>query len=260
MLINAFVFFFGAMIGSFLNVCIFRIPKEESIVFPASHCQKCLKPIAWHDNVPVISFVVLKGKCRNCSQKISWQYPFIELITGLLFVLFYSTFGISLQGVVYLIFSLALLVCTVIDWHHQIIPDAITLPGMVLGLVISAAFPSLHGQDVFWKGLLSAFLGLLVGGGFLYASAVAAEFFLKKEAMGGGDIKLLGLIGTIIGWQGSVWTIFVSSVLGSILGLWLRFTQKKEYFPFGPAIAAAAFIYLFYGQRAISWYLGLYSF
>lgn len=253
-------FFFGAMIGSFLNVCIYRLPKEESIVFPSSHCLGCMKPIAWFDNIPVISFVILRARCRNCKQKISFQYPLIEIVTGLMFVLFYSTFGITVTSVIFLIFSLALLVCTVIDWYHQIIPDVITLPGMLIGLAVSAAYPALHGETIFWKGLLAAFLGLLAGGGFLYVSAVLAEYFLKKEAMGGGDIKLLGLIGTLLGWQGSIWTIFISSVLGSIMGLWMRLVQKKEYFPFGPAIALAAFLYIFIGRQAIDWYLGLYTY
>ncbi len=252
-------FLFGTIIGSFLNVCIYRLPKEESIVFPASHCPGCSKPIAWHDNVPVLSFCILRGRCRNCKQKISFQYPLIELVTGLLFVLFYTTFGVTVTSVIFLVFSLALLVCTVIDWYHQIIPDAITLPGMLIGLAISTIYPALHGETIFWKGFLAAFLGLMAGGGFLYVSAIMAEYFLKKEAMGGGDIKLLGLIGTLLGWQGSVWTIFISSVLGSIMGLWMRLVQKKEYFPFGPAIALAAFLYVFIGQQAIDWYLGLYT-
>ena len=253
---------FGSLVGSFLNVCIFRLPKEESVVFPASHCQDCKRPIAWHDNVPVVSYLVLKGRCRQCKSKISWQYPFVELLTAVFFILFYHHFGLTAKGVVYLALSLGLLVQTFIDFRYQIIPDEITLPGMLLGLVASGFFPELHHESVWWQGLLRSFIGLLVGGGFFYVTGIIAEWLLKKEAIGGGDIKLLAMIGAVLGWYGVIWTIFLSSLAGSIIGVYLRLTRGDERIPFGPYIALGAVVYLFFGQQMVNWYsasLGIYT-
>ena len=205
---------YGAIVGSFLNVCIYRIPTEESIIFPASHCPLCLRPIALLDNIPVISFLILKGRCRHCAAKISWQYPLVEILSACLFVLFYYFFGVTTKSVLYLIFSLALLVETFIDLRHQIIPDMITLPGIVIGLVVSGFFHAFHGEAGPWMGLLKSLIGVLVGGGFFYVTGTLAEWILKKEALGGGDIKLLAMIGAWLGWQGVVWTSFSSSLIG----------------------------------------------
>ncbi len=255
MMMVLFVFIFGTLIGSFLNVCIYRLPDEESIVFPGSHCRKCKKQIAWYDNIPVLSYLVLGGKCRKCKVKLSIQYPMIEVLTGLLFVLFYLSFGPTVKGVVYLSFSLALLVATAVDLRHRIIPDEISVGGLVVALILSAVFPALHHETTIQWSLFHAFIGVLAGGGFLYASAMIAEICLKKEAMGGGDIKLLAFIGALLGWPGAVWTIFVSSILGSLFGIYFRLRNKEEYFAFGPYISLAAFLYLFWGQGAISWYV-----
>ena len=252
---------FGVIVGSFLNVCIFRIPRGESVVFPASHCPLCRKPIAPLDNIPVISFLILKGRCRQCAAKISWQYPLVEILGACLFVLFYYFFGVTVKGVLYLLFSLALLVETFIDLRQQIIPDVITLPGIVIGLVASVLFPNFHGEAVWWMGLLKSLTGMLIGGGFFYAAGVIAEWILKKEAIGGGDIKLLAMIGALLGWPGVFWTIFASSLLGSAVGLYLRVKNGQEKIPFGPFIALGAFSYLFFGQRIVLWYvhsIGIY--
>src|SRR3989338_7890929 len=191
--VTAFVL--GAVIGSFLNVCIIRIPKGESIFFPASHCVSCHKRIAWSDNIPILSFIFLKGRCRQCSAKISWQYIVVEFLTACVFVLCYGVFGLTVKGILYLILSLALLTESFIDLKHQIIPDVITLPGIVIGLIASTVFPLLHGQDSFLFGFLRSLGGVLLGGGFLYLAGAVAEWILKKEAMGGGDVKLLAMIG-----------------------------------------------------------------
>jgi len=255
--------FFGLAVGSFLNVCIFRIPKAQSIVFPASHCMACQHPIAPSDNIPVVSFLILKGRCRHCSGKISWQYPLVEILTAFLFVLFYYFFGITLKGVLYLVFSLALLVETFIDLEHQIIPDAITLPGIVIGLAASCGFPGIQGETLHWAGFLKSFIGMIAGGGFFYLIGVLAERILKKEALGGGDIKLLAMIGAFLGWQAVAWTIFVSSLIGSVVGLALRIKSGQERIPFGPFIALGAFAYLFLGPRVILWYVhsfGIYGY
>ncbi len=248
------VFLLGAIVGSFLNVCIFRLPEGESVVFPASHCRFCRKPISWADNIPVISFLLLKGKCRQCGQKISWQYFWVELFTAGLAVLFYFHFGLNPRGVVYFVLALALLVETVIDWRLQIIPDAITLPGILLGLLASFFFPALHGQTSGFGSLFWSLAGMLAGGGILYLSGTLAEWVLKKEAMGGGDVKLLAMIGSVIGWQGVLWVVFVSSFLGSAVGLALRFSRGDERIPFGPYPAPAATLYLFFGTQTIQAY------
>ena len=244
----------GLITGSFLNVCMLRLPKEESVVFPASHCVHCRKPIAWFDNVPLVSFLLLKGKCRHCGVKISWQYFIVEAVTGVLFVVFYRFFGFTAQGVVYLILSLALLVQSVIDARHKIIPDEITLPGIVAGIIFSAVFPQLQGQTIWWRGLLGSAAGVLAGGGFLFLVGTLAEWVLKKEAMGGGDVKLLAMVGSVIGVQGVFWTVFCASLVGSVIGIYFRWKTGDELIPFGPYLAFGAFSYLFVGQGFIQWY------
>ncbi len=254
LLIPAFAFAGGAMIGSFLNVCIVRLPQDESIAFPASHCRSCKAPVQWYDNVPIFSWFVLGGKCRKCKVGFSGKYPAIEFLTGCLFVLFFVTFGLTAVSGVYLVFTLALLVQTMIDFEHEIIPDVITLPGIVLGLAASFALPELHGQSSRLAALGQSAIGVFVGGGFLWLAGTIAERILKKEAMGGGDVKLLAMIGALLGWPGVVWTIFVSSLLGSVVGIYMRVTSGKERIPFGPYLGLAAFLYLFFGVRAMQWY------
>ena len=247
-------FSLGGMVGSFLNVCILRMPKDQSIVFPGSHCFSCQKPIAWYDNIPVWSFVALGAKCRHCRSKISWQYPAIELLCGALFVLFYIYFGLTPKGLLYLYFSLCLLALTLIDMRHKIIPDPLTLPAVVIGFAASCFFSEIQHQSSWTGGALQSLGGLLLGGGFLYAAGTAAEWLMKKEAMGGGDVKLLAAIGAILGWPGVVWTLFVSSLAGSVIGVYLRFKHGEETIPFGPYLALGAFLYLFVGPQAMQWY------
>jgi leader peptidase (prepilin peptidase)/N-methyltransferase len=245
------------MIGSFLNVCIYRLPEGKSIVWPGSHCQACKRPVAWYDNVPVLSYFVLGGKCRGCKAPFSFQYAVIEFLTGLLFVAFVAAFGFSFKAGIYLVFTLALLVVSAIDWKHRIIPDEISLPGIVLGLALSAVFPEMHGAHFWLYGLRDSVFGMLAGGLFLYVLGTVAEKILKKEAMGGGDVKLLAMIGAFIGWQGVLWTIFVSSLVGSIAGLGSLLKGGDRYIPYGPYLAAAAVLYIFFGDPVIAWYLNL---
>ena len=251
---SVIAFVFGSMIGSFLNVCILRMPKDESIVFPASHCPKCQRPIQWYDNIPIVSFLLLRARCRACKTPISWQYPVIEALTGILFVVFYHRFGVTATGVLYLYLSACLLAQTLIDWRHRIIPDQLTLPAIVVGLALSTVFPEIHGQTSHGAGFLRSFLGFLVGGGSLYLAGTIAEWILKKEAMGGGDVKLLAAIGAAIGWRGVLWTILLSSVAGSVVGIYTRVTKGEELIPYGPFLAFGAFTYLFVGPQAMEWY------
>jgi leader peptidase (prepilin peptidase)/N-methyltransferase len=253
------VFCFGALVGSFLNVCILRLPKDESIVFPGSHCVSCKHPLAWFDNIPFFSFMLLKGKCRYCGKKISWQYFIVELLTALLFVVFYYFFGVSPKGALYLALTLALLVESVIDMRYKIIPDQITLPAIVIALLACAFFPSIHNETSHARGFLAALIGMLVGGGFLYVAGTIAEWILKKEAMGGGDVKLLAAIGAVIGWRGVVWTIFMASLFGSVVGIYLRIKKGEELIPFGPFLGLGAFLYLFIGPQMTEWYFHIIS-
>lgn len=249
--------FFGAIVGSFLNVCILRLPKGESLVAPDSHCLSCQRPILWFENIPVLSFLFLKGRCRHCHEKISWQYPIIEVVSAALFVIFYNAYGFTPKGVFYLAATLALLVVSLIDFRHQIIPDEISLSGIVIGLIASTVFPGIQEESSWVFGFLKSALGIVVGGGFLFLAGTIAEKILKKEAMGGGDVKLMAMIGALTGLPGVVWTVFVSSLLGSAVGVYLRMKKGEERIPFGPYLAVAAVLYFFYGHHLIASYLSV---
>jgi len=243
MLLNCFAFIFGAAIGSFLNVCIFRLPAESSIVNPRSQCPHCHHPIRNCDNIPLISFMILRGKCRDCGGKISWRYPVVELITALLAVLLFFKFGITLKFLVFFIFTAVLIVITFIDLDHQIIPDIITLPGIPI-FFMAAIFV----VKIPW---IEALIGLLIGGGVLFTIALVYEFISKREGMGGGDIKLLAMIGGFLGWKSLIFILLFSSFSGAIIGIAAMIIKKqnmKYAVPFGPFLSAAAVAYLFWGD------------
>ncbi len=243
------VFILGACIGSFLNVCICRIPEAQSIILPASACPKCKTPIRFYDNIPIISYLILAGKCRTCKTPISIRYPVVELVTGLTGVAALIRFGISIDFAVYFIFICTLLVITYIDMDHQIIPDVISLPGIPIGLV--AAF------FVSFVSLTDALIGVAVGGGILFLVAWGYYLVTGKEGMGGGDIKLLAMIGAFTGWQGVFFTIFIASAIGSLIGGMLMLVARKNLkyaVPFGPFLSIGAICYLFFGPELIFWY------
>ena len=242
----------GAIVGSFLNVCISRLPKEESIVRPGSHCPKCKTPIRYYDNIPLLSYLLLGGKCRHCKAPISIQYPIVEAITVLSSFFLFITFGVSLSFFYYFSFVAALIAITVIDLYHQIIPDVISLPGIVIGLLGSLVIP----QITFWSSLI----GVLSGGGSLFLVATVYQWLFKREGMGGGDVKLLAMIGAFLGWKAVILTIFLSSFIGSIIGITVMLIKGKDFkyaIPFGPFLALGAVISLFWGENIISWYLYL---
>jgi len=246
------VFAAGLCIGSFLNVCIYRIPESRSIVTPPSSCPSCGYRIRYYDNIPVISYLFLLGKCRQCGVRISPRYPLVELLTGFFALAVYFRFGLSLQALAYFAFIATLIVITFIDIDHRIIPNAISLPGIPIFFAASFAVPSLT-----W---LDALLGILIGGGILYAVAWTYLFFTKREGMGGGDIKLLAMMGGMIGWKGVFFTIFVSSAIGTVTGLAIMAATRKNMklaVPFGPFLALGAVIYIFFGQELILWYFRL---
>jgi leader peptidase (prepilin peptidase)/N-methyltransferase len=229
-------------VGSFLNVLICRIPEGQSIVFPSSHCPKCRHPIRFYDNIPLISYLVLRGKCRDCHDKISLRYPLIEAITALMALLLFWKFGLSLKYLFSFIFTAALIVITFIDFDHQIIPDVITLTGIPLFFIVAVFFMDIS----VWESLL----GILLGGGCLFAIAFGYEIITKREGMGGGDIKLLAMLGAFLGWKSLFFILFVSSLLGAFIGISLMIAKGKDMkyaVPFGPFLSVAAVAYLFVG-------------
>jgi len=245
-----YAFLFGAVIGSFLNVCIHRMPRDESIISPPSHCPACRNRIRPTDNIPILSYLLLGGKCRHCRQPISWRYPLVEFINGLGYSLLLWKFGLTGQTLVYALLFSALLLVTFIDLAYKIIPNEITLPGIAIGM-IAAGFILPQG---FWNSLM----GLLLGGGLFYLIADLSQRILKQEGMGGGDIKLIAMIGAFLGWQSVLLTIFIGALLGSIVGLFLILIkgQGRRYpIPFGPFLALGALASLFWGTEILWWYL-----
>lgn len=243
---------FGALIGSFLNVCIYRLPRQESIAWPGSHCPACSHAIAWYDNIPIVSYLMLAGRCRHCRVGIPFQYPVVEALNGLGYVAILWVFGPSLEAVVYGGLYSLLLVVAGTDISHKIIPNVITFPGIVVGLISAATILPL--------GLVNGLLGLLVGGGILWLLAWASPYLFGKEGMGGGDIKLLAMIGAFLGWKPAVMTIMVGSFLGSLVGVTLiasKVIKREDYIPFGPFLVCGALVALFFGQSILDWYQGL---
>ncbi len=250
---------FGLAIGSFLNVCIYRIPAKKSIVNPPSSCPACGSRIRFYDNIPVISYIILLGRCRHCKERISIGYPVLEIITGLLSMALYMRYNLINNNIyhyfIFLIFTSSLIVISFIDLKHQIIPDVISIPGIIAGLIISFFSPHITWYD--------SLLGIAVGGGLLYLFALIFELLVKKEGMGGGDIKLLAMMGAWMGWKSILFIILVSSLIGSILGTIALLLSKKGLrarIPFGPFLALGALIYLFFGKEIITWYFNLLSF
>ena len=247
-----FAVILGAMIGSFLNVCICRLPGEESIVFPGSHCPHCQHAIRFYDNIPIISYLLLGRRCRHCRAPISIQYPLVEGITALSSLLLFIRFGPSWSYLFFLAFVAALTAITVIDLYHQIIPDVISLPGIGVGLLASFVLPQLT--------FLNSIFGTLLGGGSLFLVASGYQWLFKREGMGGGDVKLLAMIGAFLGWKAVILTILLSSLIGSIIGIAVMVIKGKDFkyaIPFGPFLSLGAVISLFYGEGIIGWYLGL---
>lgn len=252
-LLHIFFFLLGSAIGSFLNVCIYRIPREKSIVKPPSACPGCEKPIRPYDNIPILSYILLKGKCRNCGTKISIRYPLVELLTGILFLLLYQKFGLTFELIVFIIFSALLIVISFIDLDFQIIPDILSIGGVVLGFILAIIRPFFRYLDPRF-GIRDSLYGIALGGGLLFAIAWLYQFFTKREGMGGGDIKLLGMIGAFCGWKGVVFSLVSGSVLGTVVGIPLMILKGKDSkyaIPFGPFLSLGAIIYIFRGDNLI---------
>jgi len=277
------VFLFGLAIGSFLNVCIYRLPRRQSLALPRSFCPRCRTPIAWYDNIPVLSYLILRGRCRHCGGKISIRYPLVELVTGFIFVAVHlrvlnmrqclfrdHAIYLSLVVIPFLwYFTASLIALSLIDWEHKILPDPITYPLLAVGLLFAIISPR-HFCLFQWRniaapgylsGLKYSVLGLAIGGGSLWLIGAAGKAVFKKEAMGFGDVKLMAAVGAWQGWPMTLLAVFLGSILASLVGVFLLVSKQARWgtkIPFGPYLVLGSLLTLFFGQEIIFWYLGFY--
>lgn len=241
----------GILVGSFLNVAIHRLPRQESLMWPGSHCPACGAALSALENVPLLSYLFLRGRCRRCSVPIAARYPIVETVNGLAYGAIIWYFGMGWQSVIYAALFSALLVISYIDLDHQIIPDIITLPGIGVGLLAAVT--------VLPIGFLDSVLGLFVGGGVLFGLAWISPYLFGKEGMGGGDIKLLAMIGAFLGWKPVVLTMLIGAIVGALVGVTLiafKVLRRDQYLPFGPFLALGAIISMFFHEELFSWYVG----
>jgi leader peptidase (prepilin peptidase) / N-methyltransferase len=240
---------FGLCVGSFLNVCIYRLPTGGSVVRPASRCPGCGQSLAWWDNIPVFSYVALRGKCRTCRLPISARYPIVEILTAAIFLAHWYAFGATPLLFVRLLFASALIVLFAIDLEHQILPNVITLPGIVLGFLFSWLVP---------PGPVMSLAGIALGGGLLWAISEAWFRLRHVEAMGFGDVKMLAMVGAFLGVKMVILTFILSSMIGGVVGIALIATRRADMgtkVPFGTMLAVAALVASLWGERLVSWYL-----
>lgn len=280
-------FLVGACIGSFLNVCIYRIPLDQSVAWPGSHCMTCGHALPWWQNIPILSYFMLRGKCHYCKATFSCRYAMVELLTALLFVLPLLALPpdrlVPGEGImpitveqmpmlgmarlatpalipVIWVFLAGLVIATFVDLDHFIIPDSVSLGGMVLGLALSALVPAMHGQTVWYRGLMFSGIGLVAGAGVLLLVAELGRLAFRKEAMGMGDVKLLGAIGAFWGWQAVAFTLVLAAFAGSLVGIGFIAAGKGKLgsrIPFGPYLALGAFVWVFWGAKLVGWYLSM---
>lgn len=243
------VFIVGCCFGSFFNVVIHRLPANQSIMLPGSHCPRCGNAIACYDNIPLLSYVFLGGRCRSCQGRISLRYPLVELLTGLLFLLLFRRYGWHPQFFIELLFVSLLVIITFIDLDTYLIPDVLSLSGILLGFMLSFFTPRVS----WWDSLV----GIFLGGGFFYLIAVGYTYLRRQEGLGGGDIKLLAMIGAFLGIPGVVLTVLSASIAGSLVGAFIMLRSRKgltTMLPFGPFLAFGAVSYIFWGQSFYAWY------
>ncbi len=251
------LFLAGLVIGSFLNVCIHRLPRAESIVRPGSHCPKCNKPVAWFDNIPIVSFFILKGQCRHCLGRISFRYPAVELLSGLIWFASWKVSGGSPFFLISVIFLSILLVVTVTDFETGLIPDAVSFLGAAVGLLGSFFYPELQKTTSGLIALEHSLMGLVIGGGLIYMIGLAGNWIFQRESMGGGDVKLLAMIGSFLGWEKVLLTFFTAPILALPFALYRRCIKKEEIVPYGPFLSLAAAIQFFYGHLLWKLFLGI---
>ncbi|MCX5698588.1 MAG: prepilin peptidase [Candidatus Omnitrophica bacterium] len=267
MIAKIIVFIFGSIVGSFLNVCIHRMPKGESVVWPRSHCPKCQKRIPGYDNIPFISYILLQGKCRFCKEKISWRYPLVELLTALLMVALFNRFGLSYGFFLYMVMLWGLMIATFVDIRQRIIPDEVSVGGMIIGFImVSVTGFSFSPLKFTFSPMAKSALGIIAGGGIIYFTGVLFDLvyfrLLKRpaingetESMGGGDVKLLAMIGAFMGWQMAILTFFLAPFLGIVIGIINLAAKKDHTIPYGPFLSIAALVTLFWADKIISLFL-----
>ena len=243
---------FGLAVGSFLNVCIYRLPRRESLNWPASHCTSCERPLSWYENVPIVSWLLLRGRCRTCGAAISPIYPIVELITGAVFLAGYRLYGLTPLLAARLLFACAMIVLFAIDLRHRILPNVITVPGILVGIAFSLFLP---------PGVRSSIIGLAVGGGVLYLVGEGYYRLRGVEGMGMGDVKMLAMIGAFLGWPLMLLTLVLASFAGSVIGVGMIVSRRgdmKAALPFGTFLAVGALTAAVAGDPLVNWYLGFY--
>ena len=238
-------FIFGSIVGSFLNVCIHRMPLGESVVWPHSHCPKCKKKIPTYDNIPFLSYIILKGRCRFCHEKISLRYPLVELLTALMFLAIFNRYGLSYDFFIFIVFICGLIIAAFVDIQHRIIPDEISVGGIILGFILTAIKGfNLRPITYDLRPMLNSFLGIVIGGGLIYLTGKLFDLvyfkLLKRppiqgetESMGGGDVKLLAMIGAFLGWQKAIFVFFMAPLFGAIVGIINLAIKKDHTIPYG---------------------------
>jgi leader peptidase (prepilin peptidase) / N-methyltransferase len=263
--------FFGLLIGSFLNVCIYRWPRDLSVVRPRSACTACEKPIAWYDNVPVLSYILLRGQCRQCGATIHWRYPLVELITGVLFALFVHQLGLTAEAAKYCVFSAMLIALVFTDFDTLLLPDELTIGGFLIGLAFAFFTPvpdstfstilSLFGTQLSPRtaNIAEALFGALLPAGAIWLGGWLFEKLRHKEGLGFGDVKMLAMIGAFLGVRGALLTIMLGAIAGSLIGIvFIKATGKDAgsyQLPFGSFLGAAAIVAAMEGQQLIGWYM-----
>lgn len=249
----------GAILGSFANVCIVRLPQDKSIIWPGSHCPLCEARLAWWENIPIFSFIILGGKCRHCSKAISVRYLIAEMVcVGLSLFTWWHFFDPLHYLVYFCLLVIPLVIISFIDIEHRIIPDSISISGIFVGLAVNTL---LAGPNRYLSYALDSVLGIVVGGGFLFLVAYVYEKLKKQEGLGGGDIKLIAMLGAFFGWKAAIFILMLSSVIGSLFGVILIIMMRKNTkyaIPFGPFLTLAGLIQLYFGNRIINWYTHLF--
>ncbi len=273
-LLLIFSFIFGAVVGSFLNVCIYRIPNEMSLAYPSSHCTSCKKPIPFYHNIPILSYIILGGKCYNCNAKFSWDYPFVEFLAGLLSLLLFLKYGSTIHFLFLFVFVMSLIVITYIDLEHMIIPDVISYPGIVVGLIYSGLVTNYDSLKFLLDNFQASFLyilfvldevrifssvfGAIIGSGSLLLIGFLYKNLRKVDGLGLGDVKLMAMVGAFLGWRSIIFVALVSSLVGTIVGVSIMLYTKSDMkyaIPFGPFISFAATLYCFSGDLSLDYFL-----